>query len=704
MPIFTVEGEQYAVWNEAAQQKLRTYSLSECNSHLQLARSGRMTNSKQTKDQQETRAQGQLSTTPDATQELRKQVTGKHGMALGPVGGFDVLSKHWESYLRELNPVQCDRKVTQFTSLFSHMSYYKRNTTRLFVGSCIHGLLSGYTVVISGLYDDRNLIESLTTLLRSNALNQLSYLALNTPWVETKQENFCLELEKIGVHLSTRDDVSYTTKESALESDLISRPDSAYNPNVGTATSGYIGLDAHQVSKLLEGQGLAETGVTGEYRFTTVEELTKKNHQPSVVVTINLGTNAGLASSLVNLLMTLFRTKSYQKELAERLRLFKQLEGVFLLPFASHSVLQNIWQYLQVLAIEFITQYLHLHNLSISDLLQEQNDISNFQNDRARTFESIQTLCLIEFLPLIVSKKTIKDKISELMTVLPCVKLPKYVHIQLDCSGLPIQTLVTSTKQPCLTSLLTLLLAIPQVTVSIKQSSLSRLRVLSPADHSRFHIKYIRALSLYDTYSSTIEELNERVRNTIASMNENSLIQKVIKEKTMNDELQNESLFRALNLEGDSPKDVTDRNIAQIGLILNHLSMKSKARIALRHLLELQEQKMKINGHNLKSTELATDNDSICVEELKESLLDTTQNKSAIILAGQTLESILAIFLDTGSILDGGINKSGSGARASKVRMESPLRRTQDCDMVGLYVVCTYTGIITVLDMMDTQN
>lgn len=113
---------------------------------------------------------------------------------------------------------------------------------------------------------------------------------------------------------------------------------------------------------------------------------------------------------------------------------------------------------------------------------------------------------------------------------------------------------------------------------------------------------------------------------------------------------------------------------------------------------------MKINGHTLKSTELATDNDSVCIEELKESLLDTTQSKAAIILAGQTLESILAIFIDTESVLDGGIKKPGSGTKAPKARMESPLRRTQDCDIVGLYVVCTYTGIITLLDMMDAQN
>ncbi|KAE8305482.1 hypothetical protein GL50803_0014768 [Giardia duodenalis] len=703
MPIFTLEGARYAAWDEAAQRKLKTYSLSECNSNLQLARSSRTTNSKQAKGQQETHTQSQPSTAPDATQELRKQATSKRDMALGPVGGFDVLSKHWESYLRELTPVQSDRRVTEFTSLFSHMSHHKWNATRLFIGSCMHSLLSGYTVVTSGLYEDKVLVESLTTLLRSNALNKLSHLALNTSEVEAKQEEFCAELEKTGVRLSTCDELPYTIKESTLESDLPYPIDSAYNPIAGITASG-IDPDAHQVRKLLESQGLADTGVTEEYRFTTVDELNKKNHQPSIVVTINLGTGASLVSSLVGLLMTLFRTKHYQKELAERLRLFRQLEGVFLLPCASHSALQNIWQHLQVLAIEFIAQYLHLHNLNVSDLLQRENDVTDFQSDKAKTFESIQILCLIEFLPLILSKKTIKEKIGELTSVLPCVKLPRHVHIQLDCSGLSTQTLVTSTKQPSLTSLLTLMLAIPQVTVSIKQSSLSRLRVLSPADHSKFRIKYIRALSLYDTYSSTIAELNERVRNTIASMNENSLIQKAIKEKTMSGELQNESLFRALDLEGDSPKNVTDRNVAQIGIILNHLSVKSKARIALRHLLELQEQKMKINGHTLKSTELATDNDSVCIEELKESLLDTTQSKAAIILAGQTLESILAIFIDTESVLDGGIKKPGSGTKAPKARMESPLRRTQDCDIVGLYVVCTYTGIITLLDMMDAQN
>lgn len=102
------------------------------------------------------------------------------------------------------------------------------------------------------------------------------------------------------------------------------------------------------------------------------------------MVTINLGTGASLVSSLVGLLMTLFRTKHYQKELAERLRLFRQLEGVFLLPCASHSALQNIWQHLQVLAIEFIAQYLHLHNLNVSDLLQRENDVTDFQSDKAK--------------------------------------------------------------------------------------------------------------------------------------------------------------------------------------------------------------------------------------------------------------------------------------------------------------------------------
>lgn len=699
MPIFTVEGKHYAAWNEAAQRKLKIYSLADCLSNFQLTRGTHTITSKQNKGQQEAHTQSQPDAVVDEAQALRKHITGKQAIAMGPMGGFDVLAKHWESHLKDLKPAECDHRTVQFKSLFAYTSCHGHSDTSSFVSACIHSLLSGYTVVTSGLYDDSVLEEALHMLLRSTELNTLSRIALSTSETEAKLEQFWEALKHAGVDLYTSTDLVHT-KDAMLKSNFINPPDSVYDPNADVAASGYIGMGTLQVSRLLRHQGSAETGLTEEYRFTTAEELSKKNHQPPVIITVNLSTNASLISSLVDLLVTLFRTKSYQKELAGRLHLLKQTDTI-LLPCAGHSVLQSIWQHLQTLALEFMTQYLHLHNLKASDLLQKQNDAIDFQSNEERMFEVTQISRLVEFLPSILSKRTIRDDIDKLMAVLPCVKLPRYIHVQLDCSGLSAQAFITSAKQPSLTSLLTLLLAIPQATVSIKQPSLNRIHALSPSDHSRFRIKYIRSLSIANTYSSAIAELNEKVKCAMLSMNENMLIKKAIKESTITHESQSEALFRALEAEGTSAKDVNDRNIAQIGIILNHLSVKSKARITLRHLLELQEQKMKANGHNLRSTELATDGDSVCVDELKESLLDTTQNKSVIILAGQTIESILTVFIDTESILDGGIQKSKTG---TKTRLESPLRRTQDCDTIGLYVVCTYTGIITLLDMIDAQN
>lgn len=704
MPILTVEGKCHAAWNESAQRKLQTYSLSECLSNLQLTRGSLKTKSKQNNDQLEAPAQGQSTAVPDAALELRKHVTSKQATALGPVGGFDVLAKHWESYLQELKPVKSDRRVTQFTSLFSHVSRYSYDDTISFVGACIHGLLSGYTVVVSGMHSERTLVDSLITLLRSTALNDLSRFSLSISEAEARSGKFWEKLEQVGVYPPTCSKLDHIHGDSTAVDEYIDQLDSTYNPNVDAAVIGHMGANTLQVNKLLADQGLADTGVTEEYRFTTIEELNKKNHQPPVTFSINLSTNAILVSSIVDLLVTLFRTKSYQKELTERLRLIKQMNDVFLLSCTGNSILQNIWQHLLALAMELMAQYLHLNNLKISDLLQKRNGIIDFQNNETKPFTLMQISRLIEFLPSILSKKAIKDNINDLLTVLPCVKLPRHVHIQLDCSGLPMQTLISNSRQPSLTTLLTLLLAIPQVTVSIKQSSLDRIRVLSASDHSRFRIKYIQSLSLSplsDTHSSAILEINEKARNAMSSINENALIQKAIKESAANNEIQDVPLFRALEIEGNSSKNVTDRNVAQIGIILNHLSVKSKARITLRNLLELQEQKMRTNGHSLKSTELATDSDSVSIDELKESLLDTAQNKHAIILAGQTIESILAVFMDTESVLDGGIQKLSNGS--AKTRLESPLKRTQDCDVVGLYIVCTYTGVITLLDMMDAQ-
>lgn len=703
MPILTVEGKCYAAWNNIAQRKLKVYSLSQCLSGLQLAHSNLSVKSNRNNSQLELHTQHQPSAAPDAALELRKNITTKQATAVGPVGGFNILVKHWESYLKDLKPMKSNKKVVQFTSLFSHVSRYSHDDTMSFIGACIHGLLSGYTTVISGLYDEKMLTKSLAILLRSVALNDLSRLSLSISETEARSKKFWGKLEQIDINLTTFDNSIHINRHFTTVDNCTKQVDSAYDPNIDTTVIGHKGTSTLQVTKLLKDQGLADTGFVEEYRFTTTNELNKKNHQPPVVFSINLSTNIALVSSIIDFFTTLFRTKYYQRELTERLHLIKQANSMSMLPYTGHSALQNIWQYLHALVIEFISQYTHLNNLKVSDLLREQSHPFNVQGNEIKAFELLQISRLIEFLPSILSKNITDDQIDNLLTVLPCVKLPRYVHVQLDCSELSMQTITTNSRPTNLSLLLTFLLAIPQVTVSVKQTSLNRIRILSSSDHNRFHIKYIWHLALSptsDADNNAISAINEKANSAILSINERALVQKALKESVANNELQNDHLLQALEIRDNSSKSVTDRNIAQVRIILKHLNAKSKARIALRHLLELQERKMRNNGHNLKSIELAKDSDSVSVDELKESLLDTEQNKSAIILAGQTLESILSVFIDTESVLDGGIKQSNT----TKPRLESPLKRIQDCDTVGLYIVCTYTGIITLLNSIDGQN
>lgn len=93
MPIFTVEGKHYAAWNEAAQRKLKIYSLADCLSNFQLTRGTHTITSKQNKGQQEAHTQSQLDVVVDEAQALRKHITGKQAIAMGPM----VASMCWPS-------------------------------------------------------------------------------------------------------------------------------------------------------------------------------------------------------------------------------------------------------------------------------------------------------------------------------------------------------------------------------------------------------------------------------------------------------------------------------------------------------------------------------------------------------------------------------------------------------------------------------